>query len=198
MPLSPSLRQHEPVVSHVSRRGVFPGSFNPLTIAHLEIARRARDEHQLDEVVLMVSTVALDKPEPPGPSFIERIALLEDDAEEIDWLHVSTTDKQLVVDIAAGFDVVIMGADKWHQVNDIRYYDGAAARDEAVARLPQVVVAPRAGSTTPPGLTLDTAEEFHDISSSRARAGDRDLMAPRAAEGWRHGEESTHDAGGPG
>ena len=47
--------------------------------------------------------------------------LLEADAAEFEWLFVLTTEKQLIVDIAQGYDIVIMGADKWHQVNDAAY-----------------------------------------------------------------------------
>lgn len=166
------------------RRGVFPGSFNPLTVAHLEVARQACELHDLDEVHLVVSQVALDKPTPPGPPFAERVSMLEADAAEFDWLHVGTTDLQLIVDVAAGFDVVIMGADKWQQVNDAKYYADEAARDDAVARLPQVLVAPRTGTAVPDELRLQTAEEFHGVSSTTARAGDRSLMAPKAAEQW--------------
>lgn len=170
------------------RRGVFPGSFNPLTIAHLEVARRARDEYDLDEVHLVVSEVALDKPAPPGPPFTERIALLEADASPFDWLHVRTTQLKLIVDIAAGFDVVIMGADKWQQVNNVSYYDDdAAARDAAIADLPTVVVAERAGLDIAgaSATVLRTPSDIHDVSSTVARSGNRDLMAPEAARRWR-------------
>lgn len=184
MPLRSTLRQHEPMVSSHMRRGVFPGSFNPLTIAHLEIARTARIDHSLDEVDLVVSAVALDKPSPPGPPIADRIALIEADLVDEPWLRIQTTELQLIVDIAHGYDVVIMGADKWHQVNDARYYRSPAERDEAIARLPQVVVAPREGSTTPEHLRLETDDEIHDISSTDARNGRRDLMAPKAAELW--------------
>ncbi len=187
MPLDVLARQHETVVNLNLRKGVFPGSFNPLTIAHLEVARRARIDHALDEVHLVVSEVALDKPAPPGPSFAERISLLKADAAEFDWLHVATTTEQLIVDIASGYDVVIMGADKWRQVNDVRYYASEAHRDDAVERLPEVVVAPRSGDHVPDDLRLETSAEIHDISSTRARAGDRTVMAPHAAAKWADG-----------
>ena len=167
------------------RRGVFPGSFNPLTVAHLEVARRAREEHDLDEVHLAISLVALDKPAPPGPPFEERIAIIEADAAEFEWLMVTTTDQQLIVDIADGYDVVIMGADKWRQVNDASYYESVTGRDRALARLPQVVVAARTGAAVPENLLLTTDEQFHGVSSTEARAGNRQAMAPRASERWR-------------
>ena len=168
------------------RRGIFPGSFNPLTVAHLEVACLAREHHALDLVTLAVSRVALDKPTPPGPPFDERIALLESDLSSYDWLDVNITDRQLIADIAAGYDVVIMGADKWRQVQDERYYDSAAARDAALATLPQVVVAERAdfAVTGNQATVLRTPEAIHDVSSTAARNGDRALMAPHARQYW--------------
>lgn len=178
-------------VSH--RRGVFPGSFNPLTIAHLEISRLAMRAHDLDEVHLVLSRVALDKPAPPGPSFDQRIEILEADASAYDWLHIGVTDQQLIAEIAAGFEVVIMGADKWKQVHEVKYYDDAAARDDALASLPTVVVAERAGIDIAgvEATVLRTPKELHDVSSTAARAGARELMAPQAALEWNDGAAAS-------
>ena len=183
------------VVGQQLRRGVFPGSFNPLTVAHLEIARLARTKHALDTIVLTVSRVALDKPAPPGPSFDERLALLRADAAAHPWLEVTHTDKQLIAEIAEGFDVVIMGADKWVQVNNAIYYADASARDAAVAALPTVVVAERSGVAVSDDevLMLETPEILHDVSSSAARAGKRDLMAPEARKHWGKGTKPPQD-----
>jgi cytidyltransferase-like protein len=192
MPRPSPVRQHDFVVSITLRRGIFPGSFNPLTVAHLEIARQAAKEQDLDIVVLVVSAVALDKPSPPGPPLDERIRLIDADLADIEWLHVERTDKQLIADIAEGYDVVIMGADKWHQVNDVRYYESAEARDVAIGQLPTVVVAQREGSVAPAEHMMATPEELHGISSSDARDGRRDLMAPHAADHW-HDHTSEPD-----
>lgn len=169
----------------MARRGVFPGSFNPLTIAHLEIAHLARRAHDLDEIHLVVSLAALGKPDPPGPALTDRIILIEADLELYDWLFVSSTELQLIADISDGYDVVIMGADKWEQVNDERYYESADARDAAIARLPRVAVARRTGAAVPDEHLLDSPESLWTVSSTEARAGNRALMAPKAAEQWR-------------
>ncbi len=170
----------------MARRGVFPGSFNPLTIAHLEIAELARTRHELDEVHFVVSTIALDKPTPPGPSLSERVGLIEADLAAHPHFEVRVTDRQLIADIAEGYDVVIMGADKWAQVNDERYYDSPADRDAAVARLPEIAVATRDGAPAPEELRLETPAELREVSSTAARDGRRDLMAPEAARDWKH------------
>ena len=64
------------------------------------------------------------------------------------WLGVIVTDAQLITDIAAGYDVVVMGADKWAQVRDPAWYDGsvAGARRRARAALAGARRAPRPGS----------------------------------------------------
>jgi predicted RNA-binding protein with PIN domain len=99
-------------------------------------------------------------------------------------LAVVVTDAQLVADIASGYDAVVMGADKWAQVNDEHWYDSAAARDAAVDRLPLVLVAPRSGyDVTADGervRLLDVDAGLGDISSSAARAGAHHLVAGAA------------------
>lgn len=155
-----------------------------MTIAHLEIARQARAAHDLDEVHLVVSMVALDKPAPPGPSLARRIELIDIELADHPWMAVRVTELQFIADIACGYDVVIMGADKWEQVNDERYYASAAGRDEAVARLPQVAVARREGRSVTEDVVLETPAEFHAVSSSEARDGRREFLAPQAARHW--------------
>ncbi len=165
-------------------RGVFPGSFNPLTIAHLAVVEKAREDHSLTSVDLMISEVALDKPEPPGPPLPDRVTLIEKDIAHLPWLSVRTTKKKLIADIADGYDAVLMGADKWAQVNDVAYYGSEAARNRAVASLPLVIVADRSGHDSPAEHRLETDQTLHDVSSTKAREGDRSIMAPIAADEW--------------
>lgn len=169
------------------RRGVFPGSFNPLTVAHLGVAEQARADHRLDSIELVLSEVALDKPSPPGPPLEERVALIAEDIADYNWLSVRTTSHQLIADIAEGYDAVLMGADKWEQVNDSSYYGSEAERDAALERLPHVIVADRSGYDVPGEVRLETDEALHDVSSTQARAGNRSIMAPQAAKKYPRG-----------
>ncbi len=165
-----------------TRRGVYPGSFNPLTTAHLAIAEAACEAHQLDRVHLTVSTSALAKEHVMHPRFEHRIEVLHDAVIDIEWLEIQTTEMQLLVDIGSGYDVLIVGADKWWQIQDPVWYDNdPAARDEALAKLPTVAVAPRGDLATPEHLTLDVdLELIANISSTEARSGNLDLMVPAA------------------
>jgi hypothetical protein len=57
--------------------------------------------------------------------------------------------------------------------------------------LPQVAVAPRDGLAAPDALTMQTPTELHGVSSTLARRGRRELMAPHAAANWRDDQPLT-------
>jgi Cytidylyltransferase-like len=161
------------------RVACFPGSFNPPTIAHLAVAEAAVRQAGLDRVDLVLSRVPLGKEGVSAPSIDERRAVLEAVAATRPWLGVAVTDARLIADVAAGYDAVIMGADKWAQVLDPRWYDGSPARrDAALARLPQVLVAPRAGHR-PTGVdVLDVPDHLGDVNATAIRSG------AEHARGW--------------
>jgi Cytidylyltransferase-like len=165
----------------VARRGCYPGSFNPPTVAHLAIARRAREQAALDEVDWVVSRVALGKEDVEVPTFADRVAVLEAVAQTHPWLGVRVTDDRLLVDIARGYDVLIVGADKWAQVRDPAWYGSVAARDAAVVALPRVLVVPRPGYDIGDAELLELDDDQGHVSSSAAREGQVDLMLPEAA-----------------
>ena len=106
----------------------------------------------------------------------ERVAAIEAVASSArPWLTARVTDDQLLADIADGYDVCVMGADKWHQLHDVDFYGGStASRDDALARLPQLAVAPREGIALPDDpdvVVLDVAPTHHGVSSTGARQG---------------------------
>jgi hypothetical protein len=157
--------------------GCYPGSFDPPTIAHLAVAEAAVRHAGLDRVDLVLARRTLGKDHLDPATVERRRALLLEVAAERPWLGVAVTDARLIVDQAEGYDAVIMGADKWAQVVDPAWYGGsAAARDRAVARLPRVLVAPRAGERPAGVELLDLPAHVADVSSTAVRSG-----APHAA-----------------
>jgi nicotinic acid mononucleotide adenylyltransferase/predicted RNA-binding protein with PIN domain len=161
--------------------GVYPGSFDPLTIAHLAIAEAATNAAGLERIDLALSNVALGKETTARASVAARAAAIERAARSRPWLGVVTTDAQLIADIAAGYDVVVMGADKWAQVRDPAWYDGdPERRDAALAALPRVLVAPRPGFDVVGAEVLDIDPEHAHVSSTRARAGEHHLVVADA------------------
>jgi nicotinic acid mononucleotide adenylyltransferase/predicted RNA-binding protein with PIN domain len=161
-----------------SRTGVYPGSFDPLTIAHLAIADAARERARLDRLDLALSTVALGKEHLDRASLERRARDIRAATRDRPWLDVVVTDSQLVAEIAAGYDVVVMGADKWAQVRDAQWYGADTdARDVAVASLPHILVVPRPGHDVIDAEVLAIDPAFADVSSTRARAGEHHLIA---------------------
>lgn len=171
---------------------VYPGSFDPPTVAHVAIARAALGH--VDEVRLVLSEVALGKEDLSADRVgVEaRRAVLEDLTAEVPGLGVAVTTTALVAEISveAGADAVVVGSDKWAQILDPSWYGGSvAARDAALRRIPRVLHAVRPGATPPPPLppgidlevvTLEVDPEHGPVSSTRVRRGEVHLMAPAA------------------
>lgn len=159
----------------VPRHGVFPGSFDPLTVAHVAIADAARDQCVLDSLDLVVSHIALAKEDRDQAPMAERLAAIDAATRDRHWLRARATQHQLLADIAEGHDLLVVGADKWVQLHDPRFYGGSrAAMRAALDRLPPVAVAPRAGVTLPDvaGMTvLDLDPAHRHVSSTAVRDG---------------------------
>jgi hypothetical protein len=160
----------------------FPGSYNPPTVAHLAMAAATVTQCGVERVDLVLSRSTIGKEHVVRPTIDERADVLRAVAASRRWLGVVVTDARLLVDVAHGYDWLVLGADKWEQVRDVAYYDGSiAARDDAVARLPRLAVAPRLHHDIPVGdhvVVLDV--DHHHVSSTAARAGAPDLMLPEA------------------
>jgi len=87
-------------------RAVFPGSFDPATQGHLDVARRAAG--LFDEVVLCVLT----NPDKAGRlPLAERLALLTRMTGDLANVMVDSSPGRLLVDYcrAAGIDVIVRG-----------------------------------------------------------------------------------------
>jgi hypothetical protein len=90
-------------------------------------------------------------------------------------LSAVVTEARLVGEIAEGYDVLVVGADKYLQLLDPSWYPTVAAHRAALARLPRVLVAPRAGVVLPEGVeVLDVHPDHHHVSSTAVVDGGRD------------------------
>ena len=161
--------------------GVFPGSFDPLTTAHLAVVDVAITTLGLARLDLVLSAVALEKEHGGHAPVEERLAAIAA-AAATRTVRGLLTEHQLITDIAEGYDACVLGADKWHQLHDPAFYGGSTVRrDEALARLPRLAVAPRAGIDTPPlsdGIVLLPIDpSFGDVSSTGVRTGRSDWRA---------------------
>jgi hypothetical protein len=171
----------------------YPGSFDPPTLAHLAVADAAVAQLGVDRVDLVISLDRLGKDATRQVRIADRLSVITDVARARPWLGLATTEHRLIADIAAGYDAVVVGADKWAQVLDASWYDGSAAeRDRALGGLPAVGVAPRA---IDPGaaparvllprslrvVELDVHPSHRNVSATAVRTGRHEWMAPEAA-----------------
>jgi nicotinic acid mononucleotide adenylyltransferase len=159
-------------------RACYPGTFNPATVAHLAVAEAACQQLVIDEFVFVLTTHTLGKNDNEMSSAEYRAEALRSltirpaTPPSPEW-SVHITKHSLLTDLSQGFDWLIMGADKWHQINELRWYNkDAAQRDVAVAALPPVAIAPRPPFEIPRHLTrLVIADAHQHVSSTAVRAG---------------------------
>jgi len=70
----------------MARRAAYPGSFDPLTIAHLGIAETAWSTHGLDQVDLVISEVAIGKEDRASVRLDERVRAIQLAGRTRPWL----------------------------------------------------------------------------------------------------------------
>jgi len=158
--------------------GVYPGTFDPLTVAHLAIADAAYAHLDIERLDLAISRAALGKEHLSTTTIDRRTDAIVAATSDRPWLAVVVVDSQLIVDVSVGYDVVVMGADKWAQVLDPKWYPNARAAHDAVARLPRVAIAPRFGFDVPDELRLTVPGGLEHVSATGVRAGRLEWAAP--------------------
>ncbi len=158
--------------------GCYPGSFNPATIAHVAIAEAAWQQCGLERVDLVLSAAALGKLDATGPTVEERANALRRLLVDRLWIGVVTTEQQLLADIASSYDVLVMGADKWAQINEDRWYESVEHKAEALSALPRLAIAPRPPHDVPDhAVTLAVSRQLWGVSSTGVRSGRTDWRA---------------------
>jgi nicotinic acid mononucleotide adenylyltransferase len=158
--------------------GCFPGSFNPATIAHVAIAEAAWQQCGLERVDLVLSGSALGKEAVDGPTAAQRADSLRALLVDRPWIGVVTTEAQLLSDIASGYDFLVIGADKWAQINEDRWYESDHHRTAALGSLPRLAIAPRPPHTIPDhAVALQISRQLWGVSSTGVRSGRTDWKA---------------------
>ena len=138
----------------------------------------ALEQRRLDRLDLAISQAAFDKAH-LSEQIEQRVDALHRFADGRSDIGIVVSQHRLIADLAVGYDAVVMGADKWHQLHELRFYDGrVSARDAAVASLPDVAVAPRLGWSAPPEHRLHLSPNFEGVSATAVRAGRDEWRAP--------------------
>lgn len=134
--------------------GLFAGSFNPLTHAHVALAEAARQAGGLDVIAWTLAVVTVDKERVERATLPDRLAQLAAYCDDRVGDALVVVNRGLYVEQARALHAlmrpdarlaIVVGYDKVVQIFDPRYYDD---RDVALGELfaeADVLVAPRAG-----------------------------------------------------
>lgn len=158
------------------RLGIFPGSFNPPTKAHLQLAHAALA--RVDEVLIVLPRIFPHK-DYLGATLEERVAMLQAAFEEESRFSIATTNRGLFVEIArearehyADAELFFLcGRDAAERIINWRY------EDDSIERMMQefgLLVARRQGEYLPPGelqhrIEALPVEGMEDVSSTAVR-----------------------------
>ncbi|HEX6819412.1 MAG TPA: hypothetical protein VF120_13630 [Ktedonobacterales bacterium] len=133
------------------RIGLFAGSYNPLTSAHVALADAAHEQAQLDDIVWAISRVTVDKERVTRACVADRLAQLVAFARPRRET-VALVNRGLYVDqvralrAAVRLDarvLVLLGYDKVVQIFDPHYYTDREAALSALFADADLLVAPR-------------------------------------------------------
>jgi nicotinate-nucleotide adenylyltransferase len=172
------------------RIGVLPGAFNPVTTAHLALARSALGE--LEEVVFVLPR-AFPHKDYWGASFPDRLALLEAAVEAEPKLSIAVSEGGLFRDIARecreayGGDAslsFVCGRDAAERIVNWDY--GQAGAIGEMLREFELLVAERAGRYVPPDELRDA------IRLLRVEQGLDEVSSTEVRERIASGEEWEH------
>lgn len=181
------VRLHRRSTKTPRKLGILPGSFNPLTIAHLEIAQAAAK--YVDEVLLVVPS-ALPHKEYFGATLEERVAMIEESGLAVPH-SIASTERGLFIEIARdarelyGAELYLLcGRDAAERILGWDY--GRPGVVEEMLSEFELLVAPRGGPFTPPvefqhrihALTLAGNHEMVSSSEIRERM--------KRGERWEH------------
>jgi nicotinate (nicotinamide) nucleotide adenylyltransferase len=161
------------------RLGVFPGTFNPVTVAHLALAKAALSH--VDEVVFVLPRVFPHK-DYTGASFEDRVTMLQMAVADEPKFSIAAAEGGLFVDIARecreayGPSVrlsFVCGRDAAERIVTWDY--GSAGAIGEMLRDFELLVARRAGRYIPPEeirqaiRLLEVTGEFDDVSATELR-----------------------------
>lgn len=143
---------HPQPLPTVQRLGLLCGSFNPLTLAHTELAERAREVMGLDLVLFTLAKVTVEKEQVTGLSLEDRLLLLSLYTERHAGNGVAVVNCGLYYEQAQAFRALlgehvalsfVVGMDKLLQILDPKYYRDREAALRQLFALTSLIVANR-------------------------------------------------------
>lgn len=149
----PGLQEvHRPRVRSLTRLAVLPGSFNPLTNAHLALARAALQSGLVDAVDYLLASRTVNKERIEGASLSDRLICLTESTRSEPREGVMLVNRGLYVEQAEDIRLslpsleelwFVVGYDKIVQIFDHRYYVDRDAALDRLFTLASFLVSPR-------------------------------------------------------
>jgi nicotinamide-nucleotide adenylyltransferase len=145
-------KDFSPVQRTMARVGILCGSFNPLTLAHTELAASTRAMLQLDYVLFTLAKVTVDKEQVRGLGLEDRLLLLSFYAQRHPPTAVALVNRGLYFEQAQAFRSLlegqtalyfVVGMDKLVQILDPRYYPDREAALQQLFAMASLIVANR-------------------------------------------------------
>jgi len=139
------------------RLGVFPSSFNPLTNAHIELVNKSMQEFNLDEVLLLIDKVNVDKTEFTGALPEDRVLMLKMVFESRKNISIGISSHGLFLDKISAIhrnygkntDIYfITGYDTIQRILDKKYYTNRKASLDKLFKNCFMIAANRGDKTT--------------------------------------------------
>lgn len=136
------------------RVGVFAGTFNPLTRAHVTLANAARRAAGLDALIWACAAASVDKEQVERAALVDRLAQMRAFVASRRRETLALLNRGLYVDEARTIRALlapsaeltlIVGYDKIVQIFDPKYYADRDAALRALFSLARLLVAPREG-----------------------------------------------------
>ena len=183
------------------RLGIFPGAFNPLTNAHVALARAAQAQHELDRIAYVLPTGFPHKAYSEA-AFDARLGMLRGALASSRRAVICSSDKGLFIEIYEEFRAVcgpeaefyfLCGRDAAERIVGWDYGAGVPFRRQ-IEKF-QLLVASREGEYIPPPEfssrvhAIELAEDYSELSSTAVREAvgrgeEWRRMVPAAVAGW--------------
>lgn len=145
-----------PYLCHATRIGIFSGSFNPPTMAHMALAQTVLDLAGLDVLLWTMSRVTVDKETVTKASLAMRLVMMRTIALANPLTGVALVNRGLYTQQAEAFWqtfptlkslVIVVGFDKVAQIVDAKYYQDRERSLNALFSRAELWVAPRDNNT---------------------------------------------------
>jgi nicotinate-nucleotide adenylyltransferase len=169
------------------RLGVLGGAYNPITRAHLLLARYSREQGKLDEIIFVLPKILPNKPL-VGVSVEQRLEMMRLGTSSIPYISLGVCTHGLFLDMCTALQQIypqkveiffITGRDAAERILNWSYDDPAAALAEMFAGF-QLLVFERQGKLQLPETplvqtylnrihTLEMEENLDKVSSSEVR-----------------------------